>query len=101
MVESCEKPGRLRGEKIERIIMVTLGKKIPISDDMVSSAVDVNQRIALRNSQGSPHPSEVKKTLKARGELIQTARYRLQGKKTALKRARKDLMATVQQYIST
>jgi argininosuccinate lyase len=101
MADSGEKPERLRGEKLERIAMVTLGKKVSISEGVVNSAVDVNQRMALRKSQGSPHPSEVKKTLKARGELIRTARRRLQGKITVLKRARKDLMATVQQYFST
>jgi argininosuccinate lyase len=101
MADSGEKPEQLSGEKVEKVAMATLGKKVSISEDVVRSAVDVNQRIALRNSQGSPHPSEVKKTLEVRGEQIQTARHRLRGHKSALNRARKDLMATVQHYLST
>jgi argininosuccinate lyase len=101
MADSGEKPEQLSGEKVEKVAMATLGKKVSISEDVVRSAVDVNQRIALRNSQGSPHPSEVKKTLEVRGEQIRTARHRLRGQKSVLNRARKDLMATVQHYLST
>jgi argininosuccinate lyase len=85
---------------VDKTSLEVLGKGIEIDEGLIREATDPEACLMRRKSEGSPHPTQVKKMLRQRSELLEKFKSQLDQKKKFVSNAIEGLRKTVEIHIS-
>lgn len=90
----------LEPSDLSRVSLEIIGKAEEVDKSFIENILDPSSSLKNRKSQGSPHPTEVRRMIKERRLELKEYEKMINNKKSLLTAAKKSLDDTVRQYIS-